>query len=201
MTKIIIIISFVLFVLGQTFAQKDLILAGPIFTDTKFEYEATNNISSLQIIWGMGNVEYKAGSQITLYPGFYAANGCNFHAYIGSSNARLLTKDGELPAYEDQSEILNRGERENLEVENFRCYPNPFSSRSMIEYILPQDCSVTLTISDLSGRMVKELVNASQLKGKHMITIDAQGLPGGMYFANLQADGISKTIKLMVLNP
>jgi flagellar hook capping protein FlgD len=67
--------------------------------------------------------------------------------------------------------------------------PNPFSSQANIAYVLSSETSedVQISIYDLSGRLVRELVRARQTPGRYDAqwdgrSDDGQSVRGGMYF-------------------
>jgi hypothetical protein len=64
-------------------------------------------------------------------------------------------------------------------------YPNPFSTTTVIAYELGTSSVVSLEVYDITGRRVRSLVSEFQSAGKHQVTFDAAGLPGGMYFYKL----------------
>jgi len=73
-------------------------------------------------------------------------------------------------------------------------YPNPFNPGTAIIYDLPEPAFVTLTVHDLLGRTVRELVNGQQSGGRRAATwngVDARGIPvaSGAYFYRLIAAG------------
>jgi hypothetical protein len=72
-------------------------------------------------------------------------------------------------------------------------YPNPFSSSVTIEYELEENTAVTLTIFDHLGQQVAVLVNGEQAQGKHQVQWNANGLPAGIYFCRLTANGEQQT--------
>ena len=81
-------------------------------------------------------------------------------------------------------------------------YPNPSRAFSTIRYALPIDGTVSLSVYDISGRLVKTLVNEFQLSGHHTITWDAiddydKRVAPGVYFYVLHTNG--KSIKKKVL--
>jgi len=78
-------------------------------------------------------------------------------------------------------------------------FPNPFNPATQIAYYLPIGTSVRLTVYDVSGRQVSELVNGFQTAGHHMVTFDATNLPGGVYFYRLEALDFSHTRKMVLL--
>jgi hypothetical protein len=58
-----------------------------------------------------------------------------------------------------------------------------------LEYALPQDAEITLTVFDVSGRRVATLENGQQVAGIHRVTWNAAAAAGGMYFYRLRAGG------------
>lgn len=80
-------------------------------------------------------------------------------------------------------------------------YPNPFNSSTTIQYFLPVEKKVTLRIFDVSGREVKTLINNNQLTGSHSVLWNGTNnlsnvVSSGLYFCKIQADGLTKAIKL-----
>lgn len=83
-------------------------------------------------------------------------------------------------------------------------HPNPFTGSTTIAYELDQPASVRLRVYDLSGRMVRELVNGPQEAARHRVTWngrDAAGaeLPAGLYFSQLVGPGF-RTSRRIVLS-
>ncbi|MDZ7372241.1 MAG: T9SS type A sorting domain-containing protein [candidate division KSB1 bacterium] len=68
-------------------------------------------------------------------------------------------------------------------------YPNPFNPSTTISYILDRRAHVNLSIFDVNGRKVTELVNAEQAAGVHAVRWDARDAAAGIYFCRLQAEG------------
>jgi len=85
-----------------------------------------------------------------------------------------------------------------------RSYPNPFSRRATIRYSLAQETEVSLTVIDLSGRVVRMLVHGRQKAGAYKVTWDLTGvpsrcLPNGVYFCRLVAGEFRATQKMLKL--
>jgi len=78
-------------------------------------------------------------------------------------------------------------------------YPNPFNSMTQIQYALPYETEVSLTVFDLLGKEVGTLVNEKQPAGIHTVDFNAQDLPGGVYFYHLQAGDFSIAKKMIFL--
>jgi hypothetical protein len=84
-------------------------------------------------------------------------------------------------------------------------YPNPSFSLSRIEYTLPTAGPVTLRLYDVTGRVVRTLVDGKVDAGRHQAEWDgrdAQGhtLPAGAYFYKLHAGGRSETRRVVRLH-
>jgi hypothetical protein len=84
-------------------------------------------------------------------------------------------------------------------------YPNPFNPSSMINYGLPGDAMVRLTVYNTLGQEVARLVDAVETAGYKSTTFDGATLPSGVYFYRLNAVGVSsrtsytKVMKMMMI--
>jgi hypothetical protein len=72
-------------------------------------------------------------------------------------------------------------------------------STTLIRYSLPAPEVVTLSIFDLLGREVKQLVFAFQPAGEHRIIFDGTGVGAGIYFYLLRAGTMSQKRKMLIL--
>ncbi|MCW8995508.1 MAG: FG-GAP-like repeat-containing protein, partial [Psychromonas sp.] len=66
-------------------------------------------------------------------------------------------------------------------------YPNPFNPSTTIEYSLPERTDVKLSVINIVGEEVTELVNQTMDAGNHRVEFNAANLPSGVYFYRLQA--------------
>jgi len=80
----------------------------------------------------------------------------------------------------------------------FRNYPNPFTESTTITWQLTKAAHVILIVYDFTGREMKTLVDCTQEKGEHLIKFDASGLPAGVYFYQLRANGVFCTNKMII---
>jgi hypothetical protein len=78
-------------------------------------------------------------------------------------------------------------------------YPNPFNPTTTIQFGLPREAKVKLTVYNLLGEEVATLVNGVQKAGSHQIQWNAKNLPSGIYIYNLDAGSIVLHKKLMLL--
>ncbi|RPH97971.1 MAG: T9SS C-terminal target domain-containing protein [Calditrichaeota bacterium] len=77
-------------------------------------------------------------------------------------------------------------------------YPNPFNPTTTIEFALPTDSKVKLTVFDVLGREVSALIDGRMEAGLHHVTFDAAQYASGVYFYRLQA-GDQLAQKKMIL--
>ncbi len=70
-------------------------------------------------------------------------------------------------------------------------YPNPFNPSTKIDYAIPFDGKVSLTIYDNSGKQVATLVNSSLNAGYYTAKFDASSLASGVYYYKLSLNGTS----------
>jgi len=78
-------------------------------------------------------------------------------------------------------------------------FPNPFNQRVALDFALPAAAPVKLTVYDIQGREVANLVDGYQTAGNHEITFDAKDLVSGVYFVRLTMNGGQSTVRKMVL--
>ncbi|MBN2423692.1 MAG: T9SS type A sorting domain-containing protein [Calditrichaceae bacterium] len=77
-------------------------------------------------------------------------------------------------------------------------YPNPFNNSTVIDYQLPVDGEVELTVYNLLGQKVAVLVSGMHKAGSHQIKFDASRLSSGIYLYKIKAGSYSE-IKRMLL--
>lgn len=78
-------------------------------------------------------------------------------------------------------------------------YPNPFNPNTTIEFDLPVASLTSLTIHDISGRVVSTLAHETLCAGHHVFAWHANGQASGVYFYRLSARGQSAVRKLLLI--
>ncbi len=77
--------------------------------------------------------------------------------------------------------------------------PNPFNPSTAIEYSLPKDTHVTLTVYNITGQVVTVLKDGLLNAGSYSVIWDAKGMPSGIYLYKLKADDFIMTKKMLLL--
>jgi len=66
-------------------------------------------------------------------------------------------------------------------------FPNPFSGVTSFNYSTPNESEVNIILSDMTGKIVKTIINGKVSEGKHLVTFDASNLPSGSYIISLES--------------
>ncbi len=77
-------------------------------------------------------------------------------------------------------------------------YPNPFNPATTIAFDLPEADRVQVTVHDVLGRRVADLVDDHYRPGRHEVVFDAGHLPSGLYLYRLETSQ-GALVKTMVL--
>ena len=83
-------------------------------------------------------------------------------------------------------------------------YPNPFNPVTTLRYDLPTDALITLSIYDMLGREISQLVNTTQKAGFKSVQWDAKDSMGrpvsaGVYLYQIEAGEFVQTKKMVLL--
>jgi hypothetical protein len=98
-------------------------------------------------------------------------------------------------------------EKEILLPETFALhqnYPNPFNPVTTLRYDLPIDELVTITVYDMLGNVVNNIVNANQSSGYKSVQWNAtnnqgQQVSAGVYLYSIEAGQFRQTKKMILL--
>ncbi|MFI5236677.1 MAG: choice-of-anchor B family protein [Ignavibacteriales bacterium] len=85
----------------------------------------------------------------------------------------------------------------SLELE--QNYPNPFNPSTTIKYSVPENGLVNLSVYNLLGEKVAELVNDVLNTGEYNVNFNASQLTSGIYIAKLNAGSLVKSIKMSLV--
>jgi len=80
-----------------------------------------------------------------------------------------------------------------------RNYPNPFNPVTTIEFGIPVQTHVHISVFDILGRNVRELVDEVKSPGVYQIRLDASGMESGVYFIRMQTSDFSRMRKCIII--
>ena len=110
-----------------------------------------------------------------------------------------------------EQDTLNCSLMDNKDVYNIplnytlhQNYPNPFNPTTSLRYDLPNDGLVNITVFDMTGRIVKTLVNGYQTAGFKSVQWNAtndrnEPVSAGLYLYTIQVGEFRKTKKMVLL--
>lgn len=78
-------------------------------------------------------------------------------------------------------------------------YPNPFNPSTKINFTIAAPGNVKLSVYNMLGQKVTELINEYKEKGSYTVQFDASRLSSGVYIYTLQAGGKSVSNKMFLL--
>lgn len=83
-------------------------------------------------------------------------------------------------------------------------HPNPFNPQTTLRFALPHDERVVLAVYDLSGRLVRQLIDGQLPAGEHAVIWDGldgrgQEAPSGAYLYQLAAGQWAQTRKMVLI--
>ena len=87
------------------------------------------------------------------------------------------------------------GNQNNISVRN---YPNPFQNQTMIEYQISQGSEVSITITDVMGKVITRQNLGYQEVGTYQIDFQNDRLTNGIYLCILETGRQKKIHKMMI---
>jgi hypothetical protein len=78
-------------------------------------------------------------------------------------------------------------------------YPNPFNPSTSIGYSITELSMVELSVYNVLGQKVKNLVNGNETAGRHMVILNAKDLVSGVYLYRIQAGNFVQIKKMLLV--
>ena len=121
-----------------------------------------------------------------------------------SGSEYTLEGTGEITVPTEETFTLERKAIIPISYTLHQNYPNPFNPITSLRYDLPEQAQVTLTVYDLMGREITQLVNTTQEAGYRSVqwnATDSFGKPvsAGVYLYQIRAGEFVQTRKMVLL--
>jgi hypothetical protein len=78
-------------------------------------------------------------------------------------------------------------------------YPNPFNPSTRVEFDLPNTAYTTLRIYNLLGQEVAAPLSSQLPAGRHVIDVNMNSMPSGVYLYRLESGSFAETRKLVLM--
>ena len=125
----------------------------------------------------------------TCYIMYPTAGGSGSQYYTTSTPMVRLNFDPSLGVSENVAGNMELGQN----------IPNPFNNTTAINYSVASNANVTLTVVDMTGKVVLTVNEGTKAAGDYKITLDASTLAGGMYHYTLSNGETSITKAMSVV--
>ncbi|MCB0749785.1 MAG: T9SS type A sorting domain-containing protein, partial [Ignavibacteriae bacterium] len=83
--------------------------------------------------------------------------------------------------------------------ELYQNYPNPFNPSTKIGYSIQREGKVNITIYNILGQKVREVINQFVKPGKYEATFNGANLASGVYIYRIKTNDFVKSKKMMLL--
>lgn len=83
---------------------------------------------------------------------------------------------------------------ENQLIQNF---PNPVNEATTISFVLKTKAPVNISIFNISGKKIKEMVNDDLTEGVHSLEFKKGTIPSGVYFYKMVSGNFTQTRKII----
>mgnify|MGYP003332455236 CR=1 FL=1 len=158
-----------------------------------FQHGTGGQPISVGQLWAVYTREgHYAAMEITALPEGDFGNSFDFKYKYQVNGTRFFESDSSVVSTEDVGSIPEF-------IELSQNYPNPFNPSTNIEYSLNSNTQVLLEVFDISGRLVRTLVNKRQTAGVYAVTFDAQNLSTGVYIYRLKVGATHITKKMLLI--
>lgn len=160
------------------------------FAVYRFPKDAPVDLSQAAYLLAVSPTDTTSYTDVTLQPGLQ-------YTYVVTALDRL---HNESAPSNPVSTMLILGEEAASTAGALVNAPNPFSEETMIAYTLLRAGNVRLTVQDLTGRELAEIVNERQAAGPHQVMYRAWNLPSGMYLLTLTVNN-DRLSRRMIVQP
>lgn len=128
----------------------------------------------------------------------WVADNCDIVVFVQSDANKHILQGARIGI----TELSGIEETSNLTmIENALYCPtfNSFKDKNEICFSIERDGFVTLSIYDVTGRLVQTLVNGLKKSGMHRVEWKYSNISSGIYFCRLETSFFSKAIKVVVI--
>jgi len=174
-------------------------------------YVAKEFVTSTGTVASGGKVIFHAGTGVDLLPDFTAERGSDFWALILPCDldnpfrpdddpvAQTTLAETDAPGTVGAALPPDPGTASFGEM-TLTCYPNPSRQQATVQFTIPEEGIVHLSVMDVNGKLVHRLAAGEYYNaGIHFATLDADRLQSGFYFIVLRSGSSARTEKVFVV--
>lgn len=152
-------------------------------------------------------VQRKANNSDWIKISFINGNGTSTQAHsysytdqnLGSNNYSYRLKQIDFDGSFAYSNVVNASISTPTKFELSQNYPNPFNPTTKINFAIPSNGNVRLTVYNLLGQEITTLANRFMKAGNYTFDFNASNLNSGLYFYKLESNGLTQVKKMMLV--
>ncbi|HLT23494.1 MAG TPA: agmatine deiminase family protein [Ignavibacteria bacterium] len=176
------------------------------YIDTK------SGVASARVFWRTDTTQAYNQLNMSVAGDTFTANipaqplGTVVYYYVSATSVSGKTINKPLPAPTgyikfrvDNSTSITGNTGNVVSYELAQNYPNPFNPVTEIRFAIPGSEHVSLKVYDLSGKLIRTLVDDFRSAGSYRINFNADGLSSGVYFYKLTSGSFTQVKKMMLL--
>ena len=164
------------------------------YNNSKFLIERTKKINGNFNDWSLaGSIP---GNGTTTSSSDYTFTDRDLNSGIYQYRLKQVDFNGNFRLYSLRNNVLI-GSPEKFELS--QNYPNPFNPSTKINFDLPFDSKVKISVFDMAGREVDILVNELKQAGFYSVDFNASGLSSGIYYYTVSAGSFIATKKMTLI--
>ena len=182
---------------------EDVVINGePITTDDwLITYQGDEVVGARQWTGGITDVPAMGDDGSDFTKGYIEAGSVPSFKIL--RDGELINLEGDIPSWENNQLYMVASLTEAMPLpETFsldRAYPNPFNPTTTLNFVLPIEVELTITIYNLQGREVVSLIDGNMDAGYHSVIWNADSHASGVYFVKMIAGSYISTQKLMLV--
>jgi hypothetical protein len=144
---------------------------------------------------------FQAGNSVTITPGFAVESGANLNVQIAGCATQLRTAADNLPSNATEANDANHlNPIQNKSGAQISLYPNPSNSQITLDYDLGENSEISMSIVDLFGKTVLNLLsNKQQKQGHYNETYLVNEILSGVYIFIYKNGNYVETKRMVIL--
>lgn len=197
---------------GLYYANNDSV--DPGFSSSLVSMCVDTMIKAINIRWTQGTQGGFRQSPIHTNPlnvyGSVPSNWADVQGYpvpenLKYTNSSLMTAGtdgkplGDLNWFPNITDVKRIQKQTPTNYELSQNYPNPFNPTTIIKYSIPKSGFLSLKIYNILGQEISTLYAGFQKAGSYRVNFDASKLASGIYLYRLEANGFTKTMKMVLM--
>jgi len=159
------------------------------------DFPLLNNAGSVQSLYGIPNQHYTV---IVDQDGIVAQVHDNYHNGLNLDESRNII---------DQLLSVSSIDEDNHLAHKFELkhnYPNPFNPQTNIPFTIDKTQNITLDVFDISGKLIKSIINAPFAAGTYTAIWNARdnrnrSVSSGVYFVKLSGESLTQTRQIILI--